>query len=314
MSPLLGLMQLLAIGFIVGMVTLILYTAWMLTHPHRRTYAWAISRSEPGDPGELEEPLSFESDQLDAEHGIVPIWDIKGRNPDGPLVLMTHGWGSSRQGALKRLAGIIEHSSRIIAWDLPGHGEAPGMARMGIDEHLDAIQILRVLGACDQGVVLMGWSMGAGISLALAQAIEDTTDLRGVICEAIYANPDTPARAVLSLRGMPHRLNLAPAIKLIGMRLGAGARWRGFDRQRIASRIHAPILLIHGDQDPVSPIADAQRLQTAAPDATLCTIRGGGHNNLWSDEVFRAQCVQAVGAFMQSHCSGRSRSAAPARP
>lgn len=314
MPPVLGLIQLLAIGFVVGLTMLIVYTAWLLTHPHRRTYAWAISRSQPGDPGELDEPLAFESDEIDTEHGITPIWDIVGRDPQGPTVLMTHGWGSSRQGALKRIAGVIDHSARVIAWDLPGHGEAPGSARMGSDEHLDAMRVLDSIGPCEQGLVLMGWSMGAGVSLKLAQAIQDTADLRGVICEAIYNQPVTPARAVLALRGMPHRLNLSPAIALIGTRLGVGARWRGFDRKVIAQQVRVPLLLVHGDQDPVSPIADAQAVQRHAPNATLCTVKGAGHNNLWSDEVYRSQCIDAIGKFMQSQRRAGSHDAAPAQP
>lgn len=302
MPPLLGLIQLLAIGLLVGISVLVLYTAWLLSHPHRRTYAWAISRSQPGDPGELDEPLEFESREIDAEHGVIPVWDIVGRDPNGPTVLMIHGWGSSRQGALKRIPGVVDHSSRIIAWDLPGHGEAPGNARMGIDEHLDALSILDSIGPCEHGLIVMGWSMGAGISLKVCEQIQDTVNLQGVICEAIYNRPSTPARAVLALRGMPHRLNLSPAIKLLGLRLGVGTGWRGFDREAVARQVRVPILLIHGQQDPVSPIEDAQAIKNAALQATLCTVVGAGHNNLWSDEVYRSQCVSAVGDFMTKQC------------
>ncbi len=314
MHPLLGLLQLLAVGFIVGLVVLILYTAWLLVHPHRRTYAWAVSRGQPGDPGELDEPLDYESREIKGVHGAIPIWDIIGRDPSGPVVLLTHGWGSSRLGALKRIQGVVNHSARIIAWDLPGHGEAPGTARMGTDEYRDAISIIDSLGPIEQGLVLYGWSMGAGISLKLSTQLQSTHNLKGVICEAVYNQPTTPARAVLALRGMPHRLNLSPAIGLLGIRLGIGPNWRGFDRCEIARSVRVPVLLLHGDQDPVSPIEDAHAIEHTAQNASIEVVSGAGHNNLWSDELYRAQCVRAVSAFMAGLSADRSRSGAHVRP
>ena len=313
MNPLLGLAQLLAIGLGVSIVGMIVYTAYLLTHPHRRTYAWAVHRQQAGDPGELDEPLVYESREIDSEKGAIPIWDIEGRDPNGPIVLMAHGWGSSRQGSLKRVSAIIDDVSRIIVWDLPGHGEAPGNARMGSDEHTLASSIVESLGELDRDLFLFGWSMGAGISLALC-AQDPDNHIKGVICESIYNRPDTPARAVLALRGMPHRFNLSPALALLGLRLGVGVKWRGFDRDQIARDVRVPVLLLHGDQDPVSPIGDAILVRDAAPDAELCSIEGGGHNNLWVDPVYREQSREAVLVFMKRCTAPASQIEARFRP
>lgn len=314
MDPLLGLIQLLAVGFLAGWVSMIVYTAYLLTHPHRRTYAWAVSRHQPGDPGELDEPLPFVSRTVTTEHGEIPVWDIEGRDPAGPVLFMTHGWGSGRQGALKRLAPIADEVSRVLVWDLPGHAEAPASARMGCDEHLIAAQILDELCDPDCKLILLGWSMGAGVSLALCAHIQRTRPVAGVVCEAVYNRPITPARAVLELRGMPHRINLPPAMALLGLKLGVGIRWRGFDRDSIARSVRAPILLLHGDHDPVSPLRDAELVRSAAPDAELCVVEGGGHNNLWVDPVFRETAREAVVGFIRRSARPASRDAAHARP
>lgn len=299
MTPWLGLIQILAIGYAIGFAALVLTTAWMLTHPPRRTYAWAVARSQPGDPSELDEPLVFDDDTVDTANVSVPIWDIEGRDPNGPVVLMTHGWGSSRQGALKRIAPLVDSASRVIAWDLPGHGEASSHARMGADEHTIARELIVALGLQEEPIVLYGWSMGAGISIALCAQIEATHDVRGVICEAVYCVPQTPARAVLGLRGMPHRVNLTPALALIGLKLGIGSKWIGFDRAEIASEIESPMLLIHGNTDPVSPIEDARRIIENAKSAEICHLEGAGHNNIWTDTVYRQRATEAVRLFMK---------------
>ena len=49
-----GLLVTLAIGLVLAYGASVVYCAWVLTHPPRRTYAWAVSRSLPGEPGEVQ--------------------------------------------------------------------------------------------------------------------------------------------------------------------------------------------------------------------------------------------------------------------
>lgn len=289
----LGLAQLLLVGLAGAVALATLHTAWSLTHPPRRTYAWAVARSQPGDPGELTparayEPFSFRGARTD-----MPAWRVPGDNPDGPTVVMTHGWGSSRIGGLKRIDPVLTHAREAILWDLPGHGEAPGFVRLGADEHNDLLALLDTLG--DGAIVLFGWSLGAGVCLRAAAEDAGAHDIRAVVCEAPYCRPITPASRVIALRGLPHRVNLPLALGLIGLRTGAGWSFPGFDRDRHAARLGAiPVTVIHGDADPVCPIDDGRRIADAAPNGRLVTIPGGGHNNLWTDPRFREPCARAV--------------------
>tara|TARA_R110002072_G_scaffold271010_1_gene430841 strand:+ start:58264 stop:59184 length:921 start_codon:yes stop_codon:yes gene_type:complete len=304
MPPLIGLIQLLAIGFGLYLLTLILYTMRGLTRPHRQTYASAVARSLPGDPSELDTPLEYESCTIKGTQGDIELWMLKGNHPDGPTLVMTHGWGSSRQGGLKRLEPFIERCSRIVIWDIPGHGDSGGHTRLGSQEHNDLARVLDSIPG-SESIVLFGWSMGAGVSLACADQYTgehkagDHTII-AIICESPYSIAITPARNVIRLRGVPHRLNLKPAIALLGIRFGIGPSWRGFDRTQIASRIKQPILILHGTEDPVSPIADGRAITQSAPNARLVEIEDAGHNNLWMDEEFRAQTIDAVEGFMDS--------------
>ncbi len=53
--------------------------------------------------------------------------------------------------------------------------------------------------------------------------------------------------------------------------------------------------MIHGDADPVCPVADGRAIADAAPDGRLVVIPGGGHNNLWSDPAHSALPAEAIG-------------------
>ncbi len=306
MPPLIGLIQLLSIGFGLYFVSLIVYTMWGLTHPHRQTYASALARNLPGDPSELNPPIEFEERTVGGIRGELSIWVIKARNPDGPRVVLTHGWGSSRQGALKRLEPIMSYASEIVVWDLPGHGDSQGGTNLGSREYLDLQRVIESFEDWDtRETILYGWSMGSGVSLAYASEFASTLSLQGIICESPYIHPITPARNVIRLRGVPFRLNLRPSMALLGLRFGVGPSWKGFARDELARTIEEPILVIHGSDDPVCPIEDAHRLVEAAKSATLELIEGGGHNNLWTDDIYRAQVWVSVEQFFESlGCTG----------
>lgn len=302
LPPLLGLLNLLGVGALVAWATTVINTAWSLTHPPRRTYAWAVSRKTAGDPGELTPARTFETFTFRGRSEELPAWRVPGDAPDGPIVVLTHGWGSSRVGGLKRLRGVLPHAREAVLWDLPGHGEAPGTARMGIDEHEDLLALLSTIG--DGPFVLFGWSLGAGVSIRAAAESGGTHDIRAVIAEAPYIDAPTPARNVIRLRGLPYRLNLRPAMKLIGMTRGAGVGWSGFARDKHAERLGSvPLTVIHGDADPVCPIADGRAIAEAAPNGRLVAIAGGGHNNLWMDPVFSEAASDAVGAAIRGAVS-----------
>lgn len=312
MPPMIGLIQLLGIGFVFYLFSLIFYTVWGLTHPHRQTYASALSRNLPGDPSELDTPIAFEEHTVVGTKGDLAVWAIAGKNAEGPQVVMTHGWGSSRQGGLKRIEPFIEMASQIILWDLPGHGDSDGTTKLGSTEHNDLARILEAF-SDERPTVLFGWSMGAGVSLAFAGKQPGEHSITSIICESPYVMPITPARNVIRLRGVPYRLNLKPTMLILGTIFGIGPTWRGFARDQIAKTIDIPILIIHGDADPVCPNEDAEQVANAARNSELVYVQGGGHNNLWTDDIFREQMNETIGAFLKRSIKP-SQTGSPAQP
>lgn len=305
LHPVVGLVQMLGVGLLAAVGLSAWHTAWSLTRPSRRTYAWAVSRRVAGDPSELDPTRAYEVFTFRGRAFDLPAWRVAGDDPAGPVVVMTHGWGSSRVGGLKRLGPVLKHAREVVLWDLPGHGESPAgsRARLGADEHLDLLALLDVLSAGGAGdrVVLFGWSLGAGVSVRAAVESGGRHDIRGVICEAPYVDAPTPARGVIRLRGLPHTVNLPVAMAGLGVRLGVGPLWSGFARDRHASRLGGiPLTVVHGDADPVCPLADGRAIAEAAPNGRLVVIPGGGHNNLWTDPDLLVLTAAAVEAALRA--------------
>ncbi len=301
LGPALGLLQLLAVGLIAATLLSAAHTARSLRRPPRRTYAWSVARRVAGDPSELDPPRAFEAFTFRGRVHDLPAWRVPGDDPDGPVVVLTHGWGSSRIGGLARLHAVLPFARAAVLWDLPGHGEAPGLSRLGVDEHLDLLGLLDAI--AEPGgrtpAVLFGWSLGAGVSIRAAAENAGRHDVRAVIAVAPYLEASTPARAVIRLRGLPHRINLPLAMMALGVRLGVGPGWKGFARDRHAARLgEVPLTVIHGDADPICPSEDGRRIADAAPRGRFVTIPGGGHNDLWTDPELEPLAREAVRAAL----------------
>lgn len=296
-ANLLGLLPLLSIGAVSAWTLMVVMTARRLARPPRRGYGSQLARNLPGDPSELPDPLVFE--QWTLADGS-PVWDITGKSPTGPVIIFTHGWGHARHNILERIESVSSIASRVLAWDLPGHGESPlRRCLLGASEHEQLSELIdKAKAENPSGIVLWGWSMGAGISIE--SALE--RDVSGVIAESAYAVPVTPARNVLSLARLPHRFTLLPALWLLGSRRSKGISWNGFDRVDLASRIGCPLLVLHGSEDEVSPIEDGRAIASSTPAATLREIQGGHHRDLWR-EPFRSQAQSAVEQFLTEQLS-----------
>jgi pimeloyl-ACP methyl ester carboxylesterase len=192
----------------------------------------------------------------------------------------------------------------VVAIDLPGHGESGGWARLGADEHVDVIAALEQAKA--EWVVLFGWSLGAGVCLRAAAELAGRGVVAGVICEAPYLDPLTPARNVMRARGLPVRGVVGVAQRINGMMLGVGGvfggAWRGFDRVGSARRLAeagVPMLVVCGDADGVCPVEHAREIAAAAgASGSLIEVVGGGHTDLWSVPQHRARASGGVREFV----------------
>lgn len=291
MNGVLGLMMLLALGGLLYWFVLVAWTVRSLTHPPRQTYAAAVAKGRAGDPGELDHPRAFSSWTVQSQGRDLAVWDVPGDASDGPVAIVTHGWGSGKVNALKRVPLLASLCSRVIVWDMPGHGESGGVCTLGVRETQDLLAFVERVGT-DRPIILCGSSMGSGVSIAAAAG---SSAVALVVAEAPYRLAPTPARNVMRLRNAPTTLNLGPALAYIGLQ--ASGRWTGpsldtreaaFDRATLAASLACPLLVLHGDADATCPVDDGKAIAQACPQGRFVEIPAGTHHNLWKDEACRA--------------------------
>ncbi|MDG2022140.1 MAG: alpha/beta fold hydrolase [Phycisphaerales bacterium] len=268
------LLILFSIAATIVVILMVLATMREATRPMRRTMGWALGRGMPTDPGDVDAP--FETWEIVRPNDVrLPVWDVPGLLESGPLLVMVHGWGRSRLTWLPHLEDWRRRSSRLIMIDLRGHGDAaPDGAGLGDTDVGDLVALLDRLDAPDeQPIVVIGRSLGATVAILAAA---ETDRIAGVVAVAPYETLRVPLRQRLLLRGLPSGYVSWLAIQ--GLRLiGRTPR----STRAAAARTDVPILVVVGDQDPISPPQDAIAIAEAAPQGRQEIVPGAGHGNHW---------------------------------
>lgn len=98
--------------------------------------------------------------------GVQIDYEVHGE-ADGPLLLLTHGYGASQRMWDSNIPALARNR-RIIAWDMRGHGSSDAPADSGQYNHHacveDMAELLDAVGATR--AVLIGMSLGGYLSLA----------------------------------------------------------------------------------------------------------------------------------------------------
>ena len=110
-------------------------------------------------------------------------------NGDGPAALLIHGNSSSSRSFRKQLEGELGREFRLVAMDLPGHGESDDASNPEGTYTIPGFAwvVAEVARQCHVGDgVLVGWSLGGHIAL---EASQELPDLAGIL---IFGTPPLP--------------------------------------------------------------------------------------------------------------------------
>lgn len=190
---------------------------------------------------------------------------------------------------------------RLIALDLPGHGESEAMPRASVEDY--AVAVAHVLRALDCGpAVVVGHSLGGSIAIALAA--HRPALVRGLVliatCLKLPLVDSVGERLVAFLPGplrrvfffsMARKVLFAPdapadavAITMQELRacrpesLMADVRAaRAMDLTDQAAALDVPTVVLAGSRDRLTPPALAERLSASIRGSRLRIVDGAGH-------------------------------------
>ena len=227
----------------------------------------------------------------------------------GSPVVLLHGWSLS-SAVFEPEASLLARHRRVIAPDLRGHGRSPAGPSSLADFARDVAALVDRLGL--ERAVLVGWSLGAQVALAAlplvrprlaalvlvagtprftqgegwphglpAQAVEvlahrvrrDPARAMARFFDGMFAEGELDDAARARLRALRAAIPLPdPAAALSGLELLAREDLRG-----ALAAVDLPVLLVHGERDPICPPAASRAMAAAIPGARLVLRAGAGH-------------------------------------
>lgn len=303
----------LSIFLLSGLALLILIltgsVSYQMMHPPRLSAGVAAARGwwiDPSDAG-----LEYDEWGLLIEgKGEVPVWEINHPTDlDGPVLILTHDWGESKVLALQRVAGLLPYVSRIVLWDLPGHGDAPAgsKCRLGGDEVVFLDELVTRT-AEERPVILYGWGMGARLSLWTAV---HHTLVQGTIINNPSGDYSFDIRKALHNSNIPRFLFEFLTSLVLRFFIGDLS---GQEMERNASRLGRPIMVFAGASEEGRGVATGHAVAERAAVSEFVEIEDNAEIALelsegsgWVEKRFR-DFIQACVARSNQGRNGHSSS------
>jgi len=243
----------------------------------------------------------------------------------GMPILFIHGYPLNRSMWQPQLSGLKD-IARVLSMDLRGHGESEQVAgpysmELFADDCMEFLDSLHI----NQKIILCGLSMGGYISMAFYRKYAQ--HLAGLILTATRAGADSPEARNNRDKAIAQTVENGPGPIIQGMlgkllspstfseRPGLVQDTRQImesisaetiiadlqalkerpDSTSILPTIREPVCIIHGADDQIIPLTEAQAMKNVIPDARLHVLEKAGHLlNLEQPESFN----QAVQQFL----------------
>lgn len=128
---------------------------------------------------------------LVASDGVRLAGQILGGAPKGPVVVLCHDWGSSKESLLPLAIALNEEGFTVLLFDFRGHGASAGRSSsLGLDEQRDvlgALDHVRRLERVDRARIgLYGVGMGAHAAVLAAR---ERPVVRVLVLDGLYPDP-----------------------------------------------------------------------------------------------------------------------------
>jgi pimeloyl-ACP methyl ester carboxylesterase len=213
----------------------------------------------------------------------------------GPVMLMLHGWQDNLRTFDPLMPSLINHW-RVVRLDLPGFGGSEHPPTWNLDDYVNFVAGFVTKLHLDVDI-LVGHSLGGRIAikgvadsafkpkrlvLIASAGIAKSNTLRNQAF-MILAKTGKAATAIPPFSALRHRLRRQLYARAGSDYLDAGPLKQTFlniiaeDLQTSAAKLTVPTLLIWGDADTQTPLADGRRLSKIIPDAKLEVISNAGH-------------------------------------
>jgi pimeloyl-ACP methyl ester carboxylesterase len=217
----------------------------------------------------------------------------------GEAVLLLHGWGSSLD-AYRQLIQLLSQKYFVIALDMPGFGKTEEPPRpFDVDDYVDfVLEFMKQFPVSK--LSLVGHSFGGRVIIKMANRQLPFGIDKIVLIDSAGIKPQPSKKK--STKQLCYKIGKWFATRKLIAKLFPGfleklrvtfgsadyaaaspmmrqclVKVVNEDLSHLLPGIKAPTLLVWGENDTATPLADAKKMEAAIPDAGLAVIKNAGH-------------------------------------
>ena len=230
---------------------------------------------------------------------------------EGYPVLLLHGWGASYD-TYRGVINTLKDRHRVIALNFPGCGNSDTMENpWTLDDYCDLVlKFIKTLNI--ENPIMFGHSHGGRVTMKMV-ADGMVSPPKIVLLDSAGLIPKKTFRQKWRAKSFKiiKRILTLPLIKSFSGGLLEKARRHygsadynaappvlrqtmvslvNTDLRDIIHKISCPTLLIWGENDTATPLADAKIIESLIPDCGLCVIKGTGHFS-FCERPFEAHAI-----------------------
>ncbi len=244
----------------------------------------------PDQVGLLYKDVYFKTSDGVKLHG----WYLPAAGKPVGTILFVHGNAENISTHIFNVAWLPSEGFNVFLFDYRGYGLSAGSPSLpGVHRDFAAALhwLLKRPFAAQRGVVVFGQSLGGGIAIYGVAHSDVKSHVRALVVESALSSYRDIARE-----------------KLAGFFLTWPLQWplsytlsdKYSPIYAIPDIRHIPIVIIHGDHDPVVPIHHGERLYAAAnAPKQFWRVKGGGHIQAFAFEKYRKKLVKYLDGIYQ---------------
>ncbi len=206
-----------------------------------------------------------------------------------PVIIILHGWGGNAELMLPVAIPFLKAGMNVLLPDTRNHGGSDPDSHSSLPSFAEdvgsAVEWIRsYFNNPSQKIVLLGHSVGAGAVLLEASR---RSDISAVIAISAFAHPEWMMRRYLRRFHLPGLL-LNGILRYVEWVIGH--RFDQIAPLNTLENIDSPVLLVHGADDDIVPVTDAEALSRVA-DVELLLIDDAGHDSVDKIEEHGGQLI-----------------------
>jgi alpha-beta hydrolase superfamily lysophospholipase len=195
-----------------------------------------------------------------------------------PAIVILHGWGANASLMLPIAALLQQAGFAVTIGDVRGHGHSEPVEHVSQPRFADDLEVFVDFTAAQPEVgevSVLGHSVGAAAALLVASRRDD---LAATVAVGSFADARELMRRAPGMQRLPGGLVAAVFRR---METSMGCRFDDIAPVHTIGDARSPVMIVHGADDAVIPMADFERLgETCAPGTQSLLVAGGVHDRL----------------------------------